>query len=318
MLLLFKNWGSKLRNRFADVFYELAKEDERLCMLVADISPAGSIEKFRTQFPDRFVNTGVAEQIMIGMAAGMAQRGLQPFVYTIATFALYRPFEFIRNDLCYQELPVTVVGIGGGLTYSTLGATHHAQEDIAVASSLSGLNIIAPCDPLEVEAATRWCATQNVGPVYLRLGKAGEPTFTSTSMEPWVFGKWRKIHDGSDVAIITYGTISAISVELSQMLENVEISSALYFASTLIPFDIISLEKVLTRFERIIIIEEHISFGGLAMQIQSLKSNFDWRGTLHTYSLTNKFQHKYGPHSDLLKHSGLSAKGIFENFINHH
>ena len=125
-----------MRNRFADTFYELGKADPRLCVVVADISPAGSIAKFRNEFPRRFINTGVSEQIMIGMTAGMAQRGLKPFAYTIATFTLYRPFEMVRDDLCYQNLPVTIVGIGGGVTYSTLGATHHAQEDVAIASAL--------------------------------------------------------------------------------------------------------------------------------------------------------------------------------------
>jgi transketolase len=106
-----------MRNRFADTFYELGKADPRLCVVVADISPAGSIAKFRTEFPRRFINTGVSEQIMIGMTAGMAQRGLKPFAYTIATFTLYRPFEMVRDDLCYQNLPVTIVGIGGGVNY---------------------------------------------------------------------------------------------------------------------------------------------------------------------------------------------------------
>ena len=165
----------RVRNKFAETFYELGKADPRLCVIVADISPAGSIAKFRQDFPDRFINTGVAEQIMIGMAAGMAQRGLRPFAYTIATFTLYRPFEMVRDDLCYQNLPVTIVGIGGGVTYSTLGGTHHAQEDVSIACSIPNMNVIAPCDPAETEAATRWCAQQEIGPVYLRLGKAGEP-----------------------------------------------------------------------------------------------------------------------------------------------
>ena len=103
-----------MRNMFADTFYEAAKKDPRLCVVVADISPAGSMEKLRKEYPNRFINTGVAEQIMIGMCAGMAMRGLKPFAYTIATFALFRPYEFVRDDLCYQGLPVTVVGVGGG------------------------------------------------------------------------------------------------------------------------------------------------------------------------------------------------------------
>src|SRR3954451_24124627 len=128
---------------------------------------------------------------MIGMVVGMAQRGLRPFAYTIATFALYRPFEMVRDDLAYQNLPVTVVGIGGGVTYSTLGATHHAQEDIAIATAIPNMAVIAPCDPAETEAATRWCATQERGPVYLRLGKAGEPDLTTRAEDAFAFGQVR-------------------------------------------------------------------------------------------------------------------------------
>ncbi|MGH6882696.1 MAG: transketolase family protein, partial [Hypericibacter sp.] len=194
-----------MRNKFADTIYEIGKADPRLCIVVADISPAGSISKFRQEFPDRFINTGVAEQVMIGMTAGLAQRGLRPFAYTIATFALYRPFEMVRDDLCYQNLPVTVVGIGGGVTYSTLGATHHAQEDVSIACSIPNLSVVAPCDPAETAAATRWCAVQEKGPVYLRLGKAGEPDFTANAPEPWEFGKIRMIKPGKNICILSYG-----------------------------------------------------------------------------------------------------------------
>src|SRR5215467_8597392 len=188
-----------MRNTFAQTFYEAAKLDERLAVVVADISPAGSMQKFRDEFPDRFVNTGVAEQVMIGMCAGMALRGLRPFAYTIATFTLYRPFEFVRDDLCYQNLPVTVVGMGAGVIYSTLGGTHHTQEDIAIAGALPNMQIIAPCDPAECTEATLYCAEQKRGPVYLRLGKAGEPNYTDKAVDPWVFGKLRYIKRGSDV-----------------------------------------------------------------------------------------------------------------------
>ena len=226
-----------MRNRFADTFYELGKADPRLCVVVADISPAGSIAKFRREFPRRFINTGVSEQIMIGMAAGMAQRGLRPFAYTIATFTLYRPFEMVRDDLCYQNLPVTIVGIGGGVTYSTLGATHHAQEDVAIASTIPNLSVIAPCDPAETEAATRWCATQERGPVYLRLGKAGEPDFTSKLREPWEFGKIRQLRAGSDVCILTYGPIVKRAMAVADRFEASGKRAAVYSVHTLKPLD---------------------------------------------------------------------------------
>src|SRR5208337_1210684 len=197
----------RMRNNFANTFYEAAREDDRLCMVVADISPAGAMDKFRTEFPRRFINTGVAEQIMIGLCAGMALRGLRPFAYTIATFSVFRPYEMIRDDLCYQDLPVTVVGIGGGVTYSTLGGTHHAMEDVALMTSLPNMSVIAPCDPAETAAATRWLATQNQHPAYLRLGKAGEPDLTSNAVDPFVIGKLRRIREGKGTAFLAYGPV---------------------------------------------------------------------------------------------------------------
>ena len=101
-----------MRNKFADTLYKIGKKDKKIFILVADISPAGSIQKFRDEFPDRFINCGVAEQSMVGIAAGLAMDGMKPFCYTIATFSLFRPYEMIRVDLCYQNLPVTIIGMG--------------------------------------------------------------------------------------------------------------------------------------------------------------------------------------------------------------
>ncbi|MEI9889063.1 MAG: hypothetical protein WDN08_21680 [Rhizomicrobium sp.] len=138
-----------MRNTFSEALYEEATRNPDIYLVVADISPAGSMAKFTTQYPDRFINVGVAEQSMIGICAGLALKGCQPFAYTIATFSLYRPFEMVRDDLGYQNLPVTVVGMGAGVIYSTLGGTHHTQEDIAIAGAIPNMQIIAPCDPLE-------------------------------------------------------------------------------------------------------------------------------------------------------------------------
>src|SRR5499426_1936475 len=178
-----------MRNTFSEALYKAATANPDVYIVVADISPAGSMGKFRDQYPERFINVGVAEQSMIGICAGLALKGCQPFAYTIATFSLYRPFEMVRDDLCYQNLPVTVVGIGGGVTYSTLGGTHHAQEDVAIAPALPNMAVLAPCDPLEAREATLWCARQERGPVYRRLGKAGEPVLTGGAVDAWEFGR---------------------------------------------------------------------------------------------------------------------------------
>jgi transketolase len=304
-----------MRNKFADTFYELGKQDPRLCIVVADISPAGSIAKFRTEFPDRFINTGVAEQIMIGMTAGMAQRGLRPFAYTIATFALYRPFEMVRDDLCYQNLPVTVVGIGGGLTYSTLGATHHAQEDVVIARAVPNLTVIAPCDPAETEAATRWCATQTVGPVYLRLGKAGEPDFTSRAPEPWIFGKLHHIRAGHDICILSYGAIMKRAHEIADRLEAAGRSTAIVSVHTLKPLDVAGISELLGSFLSVAIIEECAPIGSLSMQIKEIAWNAGTKTKIHSFTLKDSFIHCYGSHDDILDAHGLSVSEVTQRIL---
>jgi transketolase len=295
-----------MRNRFADTFYELGKADPRLCVVVADISPAGSIAKFRNEFPRRFINTGVSEQIMIGMVAGMAQRGLRPFAYTIATFTLYRPFEMVRDDLCYQNLPVTIVGIGGGVTYSTLGATHHAQEDVAIASTIPNMSVIAPCDPTETEAATRWCATQERGPVYLRLGKAGEPDFTSKLPERWEFGNLRRLRGGGDVCILSYGPVMKRAMAVADRFEADGKRAAVYSVHTLKPLDRQGLGRILQGYPHVVVIEECAPNGSLAMRMTELAWSLGARCRLDTFTLQDAFIHCYGSHDDILDAHGLS------------
>ena len=299
-----------MRNTFANTFYEAAKTDPRLCVVVADISPAGSMELFRKEYPKRFVNTGVAEQIMIGMCAGMAMRGLRPFAYTIATFALFRPFEFVRDDLCYQGLPVTVVGVGGGVTYSTLGGTHHAMEDVAIASAMPNMRVIAPCDPAEAKAATQWCIAQEQGPVYLRLGKAGEPNITANAVHPFVFGRLRFLRDGRDVCILGYGSILKLGMDAAALLEERGVSAAVASVHTLKPLDRDGLAQVLSQFERVIVIEEMVPRGGLGEAVKALACELGTRPRIKCLSLKDDFIHLYGKHEELLAAHGLSLKHV--------
>jgi transketolase len=302
-----------MRNQFADTFYQIGQADPRLCIIVADISPAGSMAKFRSDFPRRFINTGVSEQIMIGMAAGMAQRGLRPFAYTIATFTLYRPFEMVRDDLCYQNLPVTIVGIGGGVTYSTLGATHHAQEDVSIACSIPNMNVIAPCDPTETEAATRWCAQQEVGPVYLRLGKAGEPNLSSDAKTPWAFGKIRILREGHDVCILSYGPITKRAFEVANCFGARGRSAAVISVHTLKPLDKLAIIDVLRDFAHVIVIEECAPNGSLSMRVKELAWESRAVCRLDVFTLRDKFVHCYGSHDDLLAEHGLATEQICEH-----
>jgi len=299
-----------VRNSFASTFYEVGCRDHRLAVVVADISPAGSLEKFRQEFPGRFINTGVAEQVMIGMCAGMALRGLRPFAYTIATFALFRPFEFVRDDLCYQNLPVTVVGIGGGVTYSTLGGTHHAQEDIAIATALPNMAVVAPCDPAETREATLWCARQERGPVYLRLGKAGEPVLTREAAESWEFGKIRYVKRGADVCILGYGPIMRMAAEVGARLEGTGRSVSLVSVHTLKPLDVDGIAEAIRRHRHVIVIEEMAPYGGLGPRVKEMAWDLGASCRLDIFSLEDAFHHVYGSHGELLAVHGLGVEAI--------
>lgn len=298
-----------MRNTFSEALYQEATVNPEIYVVVSDISPVGSMAKFSTQYPGRFINVGVAEQSMIGIAAGLALKGCQPFAYTIATFSLYRPFEMVRDDLCYQNLPVTVVGMGAGVVYSTLGGTHHSQEDIAVAGAIPNMQIIAPCDPLECTEATRWCARQKNGPVYLRIGKAGEPVLTKDA-EPWQFGKIRYLRRGTDVCILTYGVITAMAAKVADALQGEGKSVSLASVHTMKPLDRDGIADALRNHAQVIVIEEHAPQGGLAPQTKQIA--WDVRATcrLDAFTLQDAFIHNYGNHDDLLAAHGLSPARI--------
>jgi transketolase len=278
--------------------------------VVADISPAGAIDKFRTEFPQRFINVGVREQSMIGIAAGMCLRGLRPFCYTIATFSVFRPFEFLRDDLAYQGLPVTVVGIAGGVSYSTLGGTHHAMEDVAVLACIPEMSILAPCDPLETASCTSWCVGNIDSPIYLRLGRAGELNLTRDAVEPFQFGHLRYIRKGTDVAVISYGPILSTAANIADTFEQRDgLSVSLISCHTLKPIDAEGLGWMLLNHKRVIVIEESVPYLGPIIKTIALDERITgcW---IETFALNDRFYHKHGPGNAQLSAHGLTYDGI--------
>lgn len=299
-----------MRNVFSETLYECATKDPSIYIVVADISPAGSMMKFRDEYPERFLNVGVAEQSMIGICAGLALKGAQPFAYTIATFSLYRPFEMVRDDLCYQNLPVTVVGMGTSVVYSTLGGTHHTQEDVAIASAIPNMQILAPCDPLEMHLATVHCATQKTGPIYLKLGKAGEPTITKDAEEPFRFGKLRHIRKGRDVCILSYGPIMTMAMDVADRLAADGESVSVVSAHTIKPLDRAGVEKILSDYRRVLVIEENAPHGGLGSRVKEIAWDMQASCDLKCFALKDEFIHYYGSYEGLLAAHGLSTSSI--------
>jgi len=302
-----------MRDTFSKTLYEVAKVEENVFIVVADISPAASMAPFRQEFPEQFINVGVAEQSMISLCTGLALRGSKPFAYTIAPFTIYRPFEHIRVELCYQNLPVTLVGVGAGTSYSVAGATHNAIEDIAVMTALPNMSVIAPCDPEELKPAV-WACARHTSPVYLRLGKAGEPILTSKAPEPFKFGKIRKIKDGEQhTAIIGYGPILSMAFDATEIHEkNTGIETAIFSAHTIKPLDINRIKLILSDFKKLIIVEETTPYGNLAGQIKQIAWDIKPDCKILSLGLQDKFIKCYGTKQELLEAHGISIETILE------
>lgn len=309
-----------MRDRFAETLNELAQTHNDIVILAADISPVGKINEFVKNNPSRFLNVGVAEQSMIGIAAGLAMGGYFPFCYTIATFSLLRPFEFVRNDLGYQDLPVVVVGMGAGLSYPTLGFTHHAQEDVGVCSTIPNLEIWTPCDPNSVEFALRSIVAKREHPSYLRLGKAGEPNllFASDYIEELGFGRlFHKPNDNFEVFFLTYGTITKNVIEASQMLcdngYSSQVLSLLQISNTYFR----AICEIIPQNALVVVIEEHIAPGGLGSQLALFLMNSQNILNFLHICLPTSPSHLYGSSDWLLHELGLSPIAIAEKVINH-
>ena len=222
----------------------------------------------------------------------------------------------VRNDICYQNLPVTIVGMGAGTIYSTLGGTHLTQEDISIARSIPNMNIIAPCDPSELKHAINFCCTKSKSPVYLRIGKAGEKDFTKNLKDKWKFGKIRKIFPGNDLCFLTFGPIVTKAFDLKNSLSKKNISSEIYSCHTLKPFDYSGLRKIFKKFKLIVIIEDHSKIGGLNNIVKTFAYETRYTGSIISYSLKDEFIHCYGSQDDLLNKHGISTNKILNKIIN--
>ena len=303
-----------MRNKFAEVIYKEGIKNEKICVVVADISPAGSIDEFRKKYPNRFINCGVAEQAMIGIASGLALKGMRPFCYTIASFSVFRPYEFIRVDVCYQNLPVTIIGMGAGVIYSTLGSTHHTMEDVTLMKALPNMTVIAPCDPVEMKLATQWAANRKTGPVYMRLGKVGEPNLTKDAPESLKIGKIRQVKKGKEVCIISYGTILKKAFDVCYDLNKKNIKPSIYSFHTIKPLDYKRLKKIFNTYKKIFIIEEQVESGSLAEEIKSFAFSNRYKGRIINFNLKDRFIHSYGSYEELLDKHGISSRKIKDAF----
>ena len=254
-----------MRTAFAETLCELAAADERVWLLTGDLG-FSVLEPFRDAFPKRYVNVGVAEQNLAGIAAGLASCGKIPFMYSIANFPTVRCLEQIRNDICYNELPVKIVAVGGGFAYGPQGYTHHGVEDLAVMRALPNMTVVAPGDPVESALATR--ALLDVrGPCYLRLGKAREPVVHA---EPPSFriGRAIIVRNGEDLTLICTGGMLAHSIKTARTLAAEHgIAARVLSMHTLRPLDTGAVHAAACETGGIVTVEEHSITGGLGSAV---------------------------------------------------
>lgn len=249
-----------MRNAFTEELERLAASDSRVTLLSGDIGNR-LFDRFKEFAPERFFNCGVAEANMVGMAAGMAMAGLRPIVYTITPFVIYRALEQIRVDLCYHNLPVIIVGVGAGLSYAELNATHHSCEDLAFMRALPNMTVVCPADAFEVRAALRDAVTRQ-SPVYLRLGKKGEAAVHKEFPEEFRIGKALRLCEGKDVSILACGNIVPVAMEAAELLRQGGLSVGVVSFHTVKPLDSEFCSRVFAESRLVVSVEEHSIIGG--------------------------------------------------------
>jgi transketolase len=248
-----------VRRELVDGLVELAAEDERIVLLTGDLGYT-VVEPFAERFPGRFLNVGVAEQNMLGLATGLAEAGYVPFAYSIATFATMRAYEFIRNGPVLHELPVRIVGVGGGLDYGHNGVTHYALEDIALMRVQPGLTVVAPADPAQAVGALR--ATAGLpGPVYFRVGKESRPVRGLDGR--FELGRLTVLAEGTDVAIVALGPLAHDALDAADALAARGISASVAVVASVAPPPTGDLVELLERARLAVTLEAHYVVGGL-------------------------------------------------------
>jgi transketolase len=248
-----------MRNEFVDELVGLAEEDERVMLLTGDLGFM-VLEEFQTRFPERFVNCGVGEQNMIGVATGLAEAGFVPFAYSIATFSTLRPYEFIRNGPALHNLPVRIVGVGGGFDYGQNGITHFALEDYAVMRTQPAITTVAPADAAQARAALR-ATTDLPGPVYFRISKRGDALPGLDGR--FELGRLTVVREGEDAAIIAIGTIAHEAVAAAELLAERGVDATVAIVPSFNPSPSEEIAALLNEMPAVLTVEAHYRDGGL-------------------------------------------------------
>ena len=287
----------------------LAKKDPRVFFIGSDLG-VGTLEGFKAEFPDRFLMEGISEANVVGMAAGMALEGKIVYINTIATFLTRRAFEQVCLDLCLHNLPVRLIGNGGGMVYAPLGPTHMATDDMAIMRALPNMTVIAPCDALEM-ANMMPLTLDWPGPVYIRLAKGGDPV-VSLPPGPGAIGKSILARDGGDAMIVTTGVMLKVGLDAAHLLAAQGVEARVVHVPTVKPLDGHALLKYAHDVRAIVTVEEHSVVGGLGSAVAELIAESGLRTPIlmRRLGVPDVFPAGYGSQEHLLRRYGLTADGV--------
>ena len=297
-----------MQKAYIMALYELVKKDKNIISLLSD-SGTEYDELLKREFPEQCVNLGIAEENLVGVASGMAIGGLIPFVYTSGAFLAYRAFEFIRDDVCFQNLNVKIVGMGSGLAWSTLGPSHHTTEDISALRALPNLTIFSPASPKEVEKAVA-AAYALEGPVYIRLGMSKEKEIYTDDIS-FIPGDSIDLFSGTDYAVCATGSIIEEAVEAVGRLQDEGKSVKLINIHTLKPLNKENLVLKLKSVKKIATIEEHNIIGGLGGILAEIISEENLQIPLIRLGLNDCFASGFGTQRNVRAENNLDSGSIY-------
>jgi len=260
-----------MRATFINTLTELARNDSKIMLIIGDTGYS-IFEKFEEEFKERFVNVGIAEQNFVSFAAGLAAMNMKPYIYNVASFMTLRALEQIVLDVCYQDNPVVLVGVGGGFAYAQAGPTHHACHDIATMSMIPNMTVVCPGDPIEMRETVIAVASYN-RPVYIRLGRSENPQIHQNNIN-FKIGKSIKIQEGNDIALFATGTMLKDAVEICELLKIDGISTTLYSMHTIKPIDQEAILEAAKLHKAIFTLEEHSVIGGLGAAVSNVLVQF--------------------------------------------
>ncbi|MFI3299724.1 MAG: transketolase C-terminal domain-containing protein [Rikenellaceae bacterium] len=294
------------RSGFGDGLFEAAQSNENIVAMCADLTGSIKFDKFAKEFPERYLQAGIAEANMVGVAAGLAVAGKVPFVGTFAAFATGRVYDQIRQSVAYSNTNVKICASHAGITLGEDGATHQIMEDLGLMKMLPGMVVINPCDYNQTVAATK-AAAEYVGPVYLRFGRPVEPIFTPVD-EEFVIGKAVRWAQGSDVTIIATGHLMYRAIKATEALEAKGVSVDLLNIHTIKPLDSEAILESVARTGCVVVAEEHMMNGGLGDSVAQLLSR-ECPAPVEYVSVDDKFGTSGRP-EELMQHYGLTADAV--------